>query len=799
MQKILGQLATEIKIRPEQVQAAVSLLDGGATVPFIARYRKEATGGLDDIQLRELEYRLGYLREMEDRRATILKSIAEQGKLTPDLQLAIDQAATKQDLEDLYLPYKPKRRTKGMIAKEAGIEPLADALWANPSLNPQDEAQAFLKPADAIEGADFSTVLAVLDGVRDILSERWAEDASLIQALREWLWKEGLFTSQLASGKDENQAEVAKFRDYFDYSEPIGRVPSHRALAVFRGRALAFLDAKLSLPEAQASSASAVPLSASAAAQAASALAEGRIALHLKWSHSARPSDDLIRKTVLWTWRVKLSLSLERDLFTRLREDAEKVAIKVFADNLRDLLLAAPAGPRVVLGLDPGIRTGVKVAVVDATGKLVETATVYPHEPRRDWDGSLHTLLKLSQKHGVNLIAIGNGTASRETDKLAADLIKQLASPDGVEIQKVVVSEAGASVYSASEFASQEMPDVDVSLRGAASIARRLQDPLAELVKIDPKSIGVGQYQHDVNQTELARTLEAVVEDCVNAVGVDLNTASVPLLSRVSGLSGGVAKSVVRWREANGVFKNRQDLFKVTGLGAKTFEQSAGFLRIRGGNNPLDMTGVHPETYPVVEAIMAKVAQPVENVMGRSDMLKTLRPELFANDKFGVMTVQDILVELEKPGRDPRPDFKAARFNDGVNDIRDLKEGMILEGTVSNVAAFGAFVDLGVHQDGLVHVSQLSNKFITDAREVVKTGDIVKVKVTEVDVARKRIGLTMKLNDAAPVNAQRNRENRFEDGPRQGQQAHRSQGPAQSVNAGQSAMASAFAKLQNKA
>ena len=799
MQKILGQLATEIKIRPEQVQAAVSLLDGGATVPFIARYRKEATGGLDDIQLRELEYRLGYLREMEERRATILKSIAEQGKLTPDLQLAIDQAATKQDLEDLYLPYKPKRRTKGMIAKEAGIEPLADALWANPSLNPQDEAQAFLKPADAIEGADFSTVGAVLDGVRDILSERWAEDASLIQALREWLWKEGLFTSHLVSGKDENQAEVAKFRDYFDYSEPIGRVPSHRALAVFRGRALELLDAKLSLPEPEALSASAAPLSASAAAQAASSLAEGRIALHLKWSHAARPSDDLIRKTVLWTWRVKLSLSLERDLFTRLREDAEKVAIKVFADNLRDLLLAAPAGPRVVLGLDPGIRTGVKVAVVDATGKLVETATVYPHEPRRDWDGSLHTLLKLSQKHGVNLIAIGNGTASRETDKLAADLIKQLTSPDGPEIQKVVVSEAGASVYSASEFASQEMPDVDVSLRGAASIARRLQDPLAELVKIDPKSIGVGQYQHDVNQTELARTLEAVVEDCVNAVGVDLNTASVPLLSRVSGLSSGVAKSVVRWREANGAFQNRQDLLKVSGLGAKTFEQSAGFLRIRGGNNPLDMTGVHPETYPVVEAIMAKVAQPVENVMGRADMLKTLRPELFANEKFGVITVKDILIELEKPGRDPRPDFKVARFNDGVDDIRDLKEGMILEGTVSNVAAFGAFVDLGVHQDGLVHVSQLSNKFITDAREIVKTGDIVKVKVTEVDVARKRIGLTMKLNDAAPANAQRTRENRFEGGPRQGQQAHRSSGSAQSSNAGQSAMASAFAKLQNKA
>ena len=799
MQKILGQLATEIKIRPEQVQAAVSLLDGGATVPFIARYRKEVTGGLDDIQLRELEYRLGYLREMADRRSTILKSIADQGKLTPDLQLAIDQAATKQDLEDLYLPYKPKRRTKGMIAKEAGIEPLADALWANPSLNPQEEAQAFLKAADAIEGADFSSVGAVLDGVRDILSERWAEDASLIQALREWLWKEGLFTSQLASGKDENQAEVAKFRDYFDYSEPIGRVPSHRALAVFRGRALAFLDAKLSLPEAEAASGPAVPLSATALAQAASALAEGRIALHLKWTHSARSSDDLIRKTVIWTWRVKLSLSIERDLFSRLREDAEKVAIKVFADNLRDLLLAAPAGPRVVLGLDPGIRTGVKVAVVDATGKLVETATVYPHEPRRDWEGSLHLLFKLSQKHGVNLIAIGNGTASRETDKLAADLIKQLTSPGDPEIQKVVVSEAGASVYSASEFASQEMPDVDVSLRGAASIARRLQDPLAELVKIDPKSIGVGQYQHDVNQSELARTLDAVVEDCVNSVGVDLNTASVPLLSRVSGLSGGVAKSVVRWRETNGAFKSRQDLLKVTGLGAKTFEQSAGFLRIRGGENPLDMTGVHPETYPVVEAIMANVAQPVENVMGRSDMLKTLRPELFANEKFGVITVKDILLELEKPGRDPRPDFKVARFNDGVDDIRDLKEGMILEGTVSNVAAFGAFVDLGVHQDGLVHVSQLSNKFVTDAREVVKTGDIVKVKVTEVDVARKRIGLTMKLNDAAPGNAQRSRENRFEGAPRQGQHAHRTQGPAQSLNTGQSAMASAFAKLQNKA
>jgi uncharacterized protein len=551
-------------------------------------------------------------------------------------------------------------------------------------------------------------------------------------------------------------------------------VPSHRALAVFRGRQLEILDAKLVLPvEPEPGKPS---------------LAEGRIALHLGWSHAGRPADDLIRRCVAWTWRVKLSLSTERDLFTRLREDAEKVAIKVFADNLRDLLLAAPAGPRVVLGLDPGIRTGVKVAVVDATGKLVETATVFPHEPRRDWDGSLHTLGKLCTKHGVNLIAIGNGTASRETDKLAGDLIKLLAkAQDGVEIQKVVVSEAGASVYSASEFASQEMPDVDVSLRGAASIARRLQDPLAELVKIDPKSIGVGQYQHDVNQSELARTLGAVVEDCVNSVGVDLNTASVPLLSRVSGLSGTVAKAVVRWREANGAFKNRKQLIQVPGLGAKTFEQSAGFLRIRGGENPLDMTGVHPETYPVVEQIIATTGKPVAELMGRADMLKTLKPELFANEKFGVITVKDILGELEKPGRDPRPDFKVARFNDGVEDIRDLKEGMILEGTVSNVAAFGAFVDLGVHQDGLVHVSQLSHKFVNDAREVVKTGDIVKVKVMEVDVERKRIGLSMKLGES-PARRDGPRDNRFEGagrGQRPGAQAPQP-----------TAMAGAFAKLQ---
>ena len=794
MQKIVRQIAQEIRITERQVVAAIELLDSGATVPFIARYRKEVTNGLDDIQLRELEARLSYLRELDDRRATVLKSIDEQGKLTDALRVAIANAPTKQELEDIYLPFKQKRRTKGQIAREFGIEPLADKLFADPTLNPAEEAATFTQPPEVLDdgkpGADFSTVPAVLDGVRDILSERWAEDAVLVQGLREWLWAEGLLRSKKVDGKNENDPEVSKFRDYFDYDEPIGRVPSHRALAVFRGRALEMLEAKLVLPvEPEPGKPS---------------LAEGKIALHLGWSHAARPADDLLRKCVAWTWRVKLSLSTERDLFSRLREDAEKVAIKVFADNLRDLLLAAPAGPRVVMGLDPGIRTGVKVAVVDATGKLVETATVFPHEPRRDWDGALHTLAKLAEKHGVNLIAIGNGTASRETDKLAAELIKlmekvpvALTDQARAAIEKVVVSEAGASVYSASEFASQEMPDVDVSLRGAASIARRLQDPLAELVKIDPKSIGVGQYQHDVNQSELARTLSTVVEDCVNSVGVDLNTASVPLLSRVSGLSGTVAKSVVRWREANGAFKSRKQLMEVSGLGAKTFEQSAGFLRIRGGDNPLDMTGVHPETYPVVEHIMLNTGKPVAELMGRSDMLKTLKPELFVNEKFGVITVKDILTELEKPGRDPRPDFKVARFNEGVEDIRDLKEGMILEGTVSNVAQFGAFIDLGVHQDGLVHVSQLAHKFVTDAREVVKTGDIVKVKVMEVDVERKRIGLSMKLGDAPPRQAGERgapRDNRFE-GVGRGYQQPQSQRRAPEP-ASQSAMASAFAKLQ---
>ena len=778
MNKILLQIAAELKVRPAQVNSAVELLDGGATVPFIARYRKEATDNLDDIQLRELEARLSYLRELDERRFAVRKSIDEQGKLTSELCAAIEAAATKQDLEDLYLPYKPKRRTKAMIAREASIEPLADALFADPSLVPQAEAQAYINV-----DAGFADAPAVLDGVRDILSERWAEDASLVRTLRDWLWEDGIFQSRLLDGKDANHPDTAKFRDYFDYAEPIRRVPSHRALAVFRGLTLELLDAKLHFDEPPSEN------------KAAVSMAEGRIAVHLGWSHRGRPADDLIRKCIAWAWKVKLSLSLERGLFTRLREDAERVAIKVFADNLRDLLLAAPAGPRVVLGLDPGIRTGCKVAVVDATGKVLATDTVYPHEPRRDWEGSLHTLGLLCATHGVNLIAIGNGTASRETDKLAADLIKRIQQPEANRpVEKTVVSEAGASVYSASEFASKELPDLDVTLRGAVSIARRLQDPLAELVKIDPKSIGVGQYQHDVNQAELLRSLNTVIEDCVNSVGVDLNTASAPLLSRVSGMSSAVAASIVRWRDANGAFRNRQQLLAVSGLGAKTFEQSAGFLRIRGGDNPLDQSGVHPETYAVVERLLAAVKKPAAEVMGRSDVIRSLRPEAFADERFGAITVGDILAELEKPGRDPRPDFKVARFNDGIEDLKDLQPGMLLEGTVSNVAQFGAFVDLGVHQDGLIHVSQLANKFVSDAREVVKTGDVVKVKVLEVDLTRKRVSLTMKL-DAKPVPKGGDAAGNAFRAAARGEQPRAPVRPAAPAS---SAMADAFAKLQSR-
>ena len=784
MDNILLQIAAELKVRPAQVKAAVDLLDGGATVPFISRYRKEATEGLDDTQLRELEARLAYLRELEGRRGAVLKSIAELGKLTPALKAAIEAAPTKQELEDLYLPFKTKRRTKAMIAREAGIEPLADTLFADPTRVPLVEAAAYINAE-----AGFADASAVLDGVRDILSERWAEDAALVGKLREWLWEQGLFQSRLVDGKDMNHADVSKFRDYFAYAEPIRSVPSHRALAVFRGRTLELLEAKLVLDEEGG-----LGLSGGTAGPASMSLAEGRITVHLGWSHRQRAADDLIRKCVAWTWKVKLSLSLERDLFARLREEAERVAIKVFAENLRDLLLAAPAGARVVLGLDPGIRTGCKVAVVDVTGKVMATETVYPHEPRRDWDGALHTLARLCATHGVNLIAIGNGTASRETDKLATELIQRLAklAPESTP-QKLVVSEAGASVYSASEFASKELPDLDVTLRGAVSIARRVQDPLAELVKIEPRSIGVGQYQHDVNQAAMARSLNAVVEDCVNSVGVDLNTASAPLLARVSGLSGTVAANIVRWRDSNGAFTNRRQLFAVAGLGAKTFEQSAGFLRIRGGENPLDNCAVHPETYPVVERILAAIGKPAAELLGRSDVIRAIKPEAFADAQFGAITVKDILSELEKPGRDPRPDFKVARFSEGVADLADLKPGMTLEGTVSNVAQFGAFVDLGVHQDGLVHVSQLSNKFVNDAREMVKTGDIVKVKVLEVDLARKRISLTMKLD--VKVSAAGGGDTNAYRAPQRGE---RPAAPARGAAQGGSAMAEAFAKLQGR-
>ena len=771
---IVARLADELGVRAAQVQAAVDLLDGGATVPFIARYRKEATGGLTDTQLRELEQRLTYLRELEERRAAILRSIEEQGKLTPELRAALEAAATKQDLEDLYLPYRPKRRTKGQIAREAGLEPLADALWADPTLDPQAAAQPYVKEARGEDGSDFTTVAAVLDGVRDILSERWAEDAAIVQPLREWLWAEGLLRSRRIEARNPDDPEVAKFRDYFEHDEPIARVPSHRALAMLRGRAQEVLDLRLAQPqEAPAGQPSE---------------AEVRLARLLGWSHQGRAADDLLRRCVAWTWRVKLSLSIERDLFARLREQAEAVAIQVFGANLRDLLLAAPAGARPTMGLDPGIRTGVKVAVVDATGKVVDTATVHPFEPRRDVEEALATLAALVRRHGVELIAIGNGTASRETDRLVTELLQRLRQGGAGPLpQKVVVSEAGASVYSASELAAQELPDLDVSLRGAVSIARRLQDPLAELVKIDPKSIGVGQYQHDVDQAQLARTLEAVVEDCVNAVGVDLNTASPALLARVSGLSAATARAVVRWRDAHGAFRNRRQLLEVSGIGPKTFEQCAGFLRIRGGDEPLDMTGVHPEAYPVVQRILAAAGQPIEALLGQRERLRGLDPRRFIDERFGEPTVRDILAELEKPGRDPRPAFRVARFDDAVQDLVDLRPGMVLEGTVTNVAQFGAFVDIGVHQDGLVHVSQLARHYVADARSVVKVGDVVRVKVLEVDQARRRIALSLRLDEAAaPV----------EPGARGAALARRGGSARAAAAPAPTAMAAAFARLQ---
>ncbi|MEN1971672.1 Tex family protein [Luteimonas sp. MJ204] len=737
--KIARTIADEIGARQTQVEAAVGLLDEGATVPFIARYRKEVTEGLDDTQLRDLETRLAYLRELEDRRAAILASIDEQGKLSDELRADIEAADSKARLEDLYLPYKTKRRTRAQIAREAGLEPLADGLLADPTQVPEEFAQQFV---DAEKGV--ADAKAALEGVRAILLERWGEDASLVGELREWLAGCGVIRSKVADGKE---AAGEKFRDYFDHAEPLSKIPSHRLLALFRGRREEFLQ---------------LELDPGADLDAGNAYAEGRVALQAGIRAGGRAADAWLLGACRLAWRAKLQLHLMLDLFAQAREKAEAEAITVFGDNLKDLMLAAPAGPKVVLGIDPGIRTGCKVAVVDATGKLVATDTIYPHEPRKQWDQSVHTLRRLCAEHGVQLVAIGNGTASRETDRLAADVMK--AAPE-LKLQKIVVSEAGASVYSASELAAKEFPGLDVSIRGAVSIARRLQDPLAELVKIEPKAIGVGQYQHDVDQYRLARALDARVEDCVNAVGVHVNTASSALLARVSGLSSTVAANIVAHRDANGPFKRRKDLLKVPRLGDKTFEQCAGFLRIADGDEPLDGSAVHPEAYPVVERIVAATGRPIHALVGDAGFVRTLKAREFTDERFGEPTVRDILAELEKPGRDPRPEFKAAVFADGVEDIKDLREGMILEGVVSNVAAFGAFVDIGVHQDGLVHISALSDRYVKDPREVVKAGDIVKVKVLEVDVARKRIALTRRLDDTpAPRDARPDA--RRDDGPR---------------------------------
>jgi uncharacterized protein len=730
MLSIEQRIANDIAARTEQVQAAVDLLDGGATVPFIARYRKEATGGLDDTQLRLLEERLRYLRELEERRTVILASVEEQGKLGDALKADLLAADTKARLEDLYLPFKPKRRTKAQIAREAGLEPLALGLRDDPTLSPEAFAEAFV---DADKG--ITDVRAALDGARAILMESIAEDAHLVGELRDWLWSQGQIRAKVVEGKE---SAGAKFRDYFDHVEPIAKIPSHRLLALMRARNEGVIE---------------LELAPAADSEQGHAEGEGRVAARANIHNRGRAADAWLRETVRLTWRVKLHLHLTLDLFGRVREGAEDEAIRVFGDNLKDLMLAAPAGAKTVMGLDPGIRTGVKVAVVDATGKLLATDVIYPHEPRKQWNESLVQLAKLCKQHGVSLIAIGNGTASRETDKLAGELIKKLTD---LNLSKVVVSEAGASIYSASELAAKEFPELDVTLRGAISIARRLQDPLAELVKIEPKAIGVGQYQHDVNQIKLARALDARVEDCVNAVGVDVNTASAALLSRVAGLSASVAENVVKHRDANGPFPNRKALLKVPRLGDKAFEQCAGFLRVSGGDNPLDASAVHPEAYPVVERIIAQCGREVRSIIGDSGFLRGLKPEQFTDDKFGVPTVRDILKELEKPGRDPRPEFVAPSFAEGVEDVKDLQPGMVLEGRVTNVAAFGAFVDIGVHQDGLVHVSALSHTFVKDPRDAVKAGDIVKVKVMEVDLPRQRIGLSMRLDDE-PGQARSNR------------------------------------------
>lgn len=718
---IEARIAKAVGARAEQVRAAVALLDEGATVPFIARYRKEATGGLDDTQLRDLQEQLIYQRELEERRSAILEALTQSGKLTEELERELRQADTKQRLEDLYLPYKPKRRTRAQIAREAGLAPLADKLPADPTLDPETEAAAFVNADKGVADAR-----AALDGARDILAEVFFEDADMLEELRAFLWKKAYLVSKVVPEK-ENDPEAAKYRDYFDHDEPLEDVPSHRALAVFRGRQEGILTVKVLLTEEE----EALPVHP----------CQTIIARRHGLENLGRAADAWLAGVVRWCWRVKCLASVEGDLLNRLRERAENEAIGVFGTNLKDLLLAAPAGHKGVIGLDPGIRTGVKVAVISDTGAVLATTVIYPHEPRRDWEGSIRTLADLARRFGSKLISIGNGTASRETDKLAADLIER--HPE-LDLTKVVVSEAGASVYSASASAAAELPDLDVSYRGAVSIARRLQDPLAELVKIDPKAIGVGQYQHDVNQIELARKLDAVVEDCVNAVGVDVNTASAALLTRVAGLTSLQAKSIVSWREQNGAFAARRKLLDVPRLGPKTFEQAAGFLRIPGADDPLDASGVHPEAYPVVQRIVEKTGLSVKELIGNHAVLSRLKAADYTDEQFGLPTVTDILKELEKPGRDPRPEFKTAKFQEGVHEIADLTVGMVLEGVVSNVAAFGAFVDIGVHQDGLVHVSDLADRFVRDPREVVKVGDIVKVRVVDVDAARRRIGLSMR-------------------------------------------------------
>jgi protein Tex len=797
---ISGVIAAELKVRPAQVQAAIGLLNEGATVPFISRYRKEVTDNLDDTQLRHLEERLIYLREMEDRRAAVVESIKEQGKLTQALFNQIMQADTKQRIEDLYLPYKQKRRTKAQIAKEAGLEPLADTLYAAALAN---EAMSPVELAVRYFNDQVPDVKTALDGARDIVIERFSEQAEVLQTLRDMVWDSGWAYSKkiedanVTNKPTDAKVDIEKFRDYFDFAEPIKNIPSHRALALFRGRTVGVLSLRLGLDEERDNMVPHPCVLRLAGVVGASSVFKGANADSKPVIGAAAFETPVLwlREALRWCWRVKLLSQIENELFTRLREAAETESIRVFATNLKDLLLAAPAGPRCVMGLDPGIRTGVKVAVVDSNGKLVDHAVIYPHEPRRDWQGSIATLGALCVKHNVQLISIGNGTASRETDKLALELIEKLALAGKPGVKKIVVSEAGASVYSASETAAKEFPTLDVSIRGAVSIARRLQDPLAELVKIDPKAIGVGQYQHDVNQRELARSLDAVVEDCVNGVGVDLNTASAPLLARVSGLTAMVAQRVVDYRDQHGSFTSRNALLQVPYLGEKAFQQAAGFLRINGGENPLDASSVHPEAYSLVERIMAKAKKTVGEIMGNRDVLRALSPTEFIDEKFGEPTIKDILQELEKPGRDPRGEFVTATFKDGVEEISDLREGMVLQGVVTNVANFGAFVDIGVHQDGLVHVSQLSDKFVTDPHTVVKAGQVVSVTVLEVDAPRKRIALTMK-KDGQVVRREGSRDG-ARDGSRGGS-GRPAQQRAPQPQTGNSSMADAFAKLKSK-